>query len=353
MLTTKMMWMTRALLVLGVVGATPALGQTPVADITLSAITLPDTTTFTWGTPEAGSEQTFTVVVTNNGPSRASGVVVTVTRPNAGLTWPADAKDPTKTIPQTEITGFTGCTRDKDADGAPLDSCTIGEIVDSTPEGVPTEVEVTFDLVVNVPPLMPTSCPSSALLSGLGVSVDVDKNTSCAGCPANQTVPASAYDLAPYAKLSTAVSGPAVANQGQAVTYTASVTNLGPCAATGTKATITQGGFLTARAIKGTDCATIDQAKGKCTLGTIEANAAKALAVDYTVGELTPSVDFYSTGQTFTASAASGILDPGSKFKSSTTTVVTNTPGGCNSAAGGGLVGVLGLLAFAIRRRFT
>ena len=344
MLTTKMMWMTRALLVLGVVGATPALGQIPVADLTLSAITLPDTTTFTFG-----EAQTFTVDVTNNGPSRATGVVVTVTRPNATATWPADPADPAITIPQTKITGFTGCTRI-----GVTDSCTIGDIPDFTPGVAPTTVTVTFDVVVNLPPLMPTSCPSPALLGGLGVSVNVDENTSCEGCPLSATVPGDAYDLAPYAKLDTRVAGPASATQGQAITYTASVKNLGPCDAPNTIFTIdTLGGFLINQVIKGPDCVTISEADGTCEFGTILPNATKALAVDYTVGALTPAINYYSTGQSFGGTATSDILDPGSAASAVTTTVVTNTPGGCDSAGGGGLVGVLGLLAFAIRRRFT
>jgi uncharacterized repeat protein (TIGR01451 family) len=344
MLTTKMMWMTRALLVLGVVGATPALGQpveTPRAELVLSTIGSSDET-FTFDSPI-----TFTIKMKNYGPSRATGVVVTVTRPNAGETWPT--ADGVPAIPKTSITGFTGCTRI-----GVTDSCTIGTIPDFTPGVDPTEVVVTFDVVLNLPPLMPESCPSPSLLGGMGLSVDVDGDTFCEVCPVSRTLSADTFQVAPYAKLDTRVAGPASSSQGQAITFTASVKNLGPCAAPNAIFTIdTADGYLLDQVIKGPDCLTISQADGTCEFGPILPNATKALAVDYTVGALNPAVNYYSTGQSFGGTATSDILDPGSNMSAVTTTVVTNTPGGCDSAGGGGLVGMLGLLAFAIRRRFT
>jgi uncharacterized protein (TIGR03382 family) len=282
--------------------------------------------------------------VTNIGPSRATGVVVTVTRPvptgpDIGAT--------------TEITGFTGCTRNADASGAALDSCTIGDIVDFA-----APVEVTFTVALNVPPTIPATCPPATLLGGLSVSVNVDANTTCTTCPVTQTVPGSAYDVAPYADFETKITGPASASQGQAVTYAIQVTNLGPCPAPNSGFSADDltnngaGNLLTNQTIGGAGCGPGDD-NWECTFGTIAPGEVRAFVYNYTMGQLPGS--FYSTSVPFGGTAGSAdIIDTGSANASaSVATAVTNTPGGCNSAEGGGLLGVLGLLGFAIRRRFS
>jgi len=326
MLTRKTMWMTRALLVLGVVVATPAFGQ-QVADLALT-VTPP-----TGGAFDFGASNTYTAAIQNLGPSTATGVKLTVAKP-AG----------------TVLTGFGGCTRDEDATTTPptpLDSCTVPNVVDFT------TTTVTYTLEVPLPSPRPATCPAGAIPA----TTVVVTATSTDPVSANNTATVGPATTNPYADFETKITGPASASQGQAVTYAIQVTNLGPCPApnAGFSAdNLTNNGppfLLTNQTIGGAGCGPGDD-NWECTFGTIAPGEVRAFVYNYTVAPLPGS--FYSTAVPFGGTAGSAdIPDTGNKASASTATVVTGTPGGCNSAEGGGLVGVLGLLGFAIRRRFS
>ena len=320
MLTRKTMWMTRAFLVLGVAVATPALGQ-QVADLALT-VTGPASTSYNFG-----ASKTFTASLQNLGPSTATGVKLTVTPP-AG----------------TVLTGFGGCTRDEDATTTPptpLDSCTVADVVDFT------TTAVKYTLKVPLPSPRPATCPAGVIPA----TAVVVTATSTDPVAANNAAIVGPGTTNPYADFETKITGPASASQGQAVTYTIQVTNLGPC--TAPNAGFSSDGLsviLENQTIAGAAC-NLTSADWECGLGDLAPNDPKGFVYNYTMGPLPGS--YYSTAVPFGGTSGSDIPDLGFTSSAAVNTAVTNTPGGCNSAEGGGLVGVLGLLGFAIRRRFS
>ncbi|UCB43246.1 MAG: DUF11 domain-containing protein, partial [Dehalococcoidales bacterium] len=152
----------------------------------------------------AGEELTYTVTVTNNGPSDASGVVVTDTLP-AGVTF--DSASVTAGADPTHIAGVVTWNVGELADGATA-TLTIVVTVDADTEGTIT---------------------NTAVVSGDDTDPDESNNTAT-----EDTVVNTEADL-----VITKSDSPDPVIAGQGLTYTVVVTNNGPSDASGVEVTDT------------------------------------------------------------------------------------------------------------------
>jgi uncharacterized repeat protein (TIGR01451 family) len=160
----------------------------------------------------AGTNATYTITITNNGPASAQGVVLSDTLP-AGSVF----------VSMTQTGGTDGFTLTQS--GGTATETATGSITSGSSD--------TFSLVV--------SAPSSL---GNGATFN-DTATVSAGNPDpntsnnSQTVTGSVVNNNPNADIAVSVSGPATANEGNSVTYNITVTNAGPAGATGVTLTDT------------------------------------------------------------------------------------------------------------------
>jgi uncharacterized repeat protein (TIGR01451 family) len=182
------------------------------------------------GTVIQGGQITYTIVVTNNGPSAAAVPVLTQNTPtNTTFASVTPASGWTCTSPAVGATGAVTCT-----DGSNLANAGTG----------------TFTLVVNVPTTVATgtTISGSAAVSSTTGDPNAANNT---GTSSNVTVAAGA-DVA-----ITETPGSGSAAAGGIITYTVTVTNNGPSTATApvwTQATPTNTTFASVTAASGWTC---------------------------------------------------------------------------------------------------
>ncbi len=222
----------------------------------------------------AGNQMTYTVVVTNNGPSDATGVSVSDTTP-PGLTFVSNAGACTTAFP-----------------------CTLGTL---TP-GATRTITSTY--------LVPSGYTSPATIANTAVvsSTTPDSNSANNSSTATTTLGAASADLA-VTKVA-----PATAIPGNNITYTITVTNNGPSDATGvTLADPTPTGLTFVSNSGG--CTT----PFPCSLGTIAAGATQTITATFLVplGYTTPDPII----NTATVSATTTDPTPGNNSATAQTSV--------------------------------
>lgn len=212
-----------------------------------------------------GNNLTYTLVVTNNGPSNATGVVLTDTLP-ANVTF-------------GPITG-TGCSRT-----GSIVTCNIGALANAATS--------TVTIVVTPQAAAAPSIPNSASVTATEMDPNLLNNTA-----STTTTVTPAADLAITKTASPAGS----VRVGSTLTYTITVTNNGPSAASGVTVTDTlpaankfTPGPGTVTTTPGTTCLPPAAGKIVCTIATLASGATATATVPITptaaaVGTITNSV---------------------------------------------------------------
>ena len=191
--------------------ASPALAQTTTnADIALTPTIASDPI-------DTSTKVAVKVTVANNGPSNATGVVI------SGATFPA----------QFQLASVSGCTpNDTSATALPL-PCTVDDSglgAGVVPEGTSAKVTITLSFTKDAAKAIneATTCPDGASLGNVTVNVTTTNTDPNA---ANNTSTAALPGIAQDADLSIATTGPETANEGDTVEFATTVKNNGPCVA--------------------------------------------------------------------------------------------------------------------------
>lgn len=155
----------------------------------------------------AGSSATYTITISNNGPTAAGSVVLSDLLP-AG-------------------SSFVSMTQSAGTDSFIL-STSGGSATETATANIPTGNSDTFTLVVWAPANLGDGTPFNNTSSISAQNPDPDHTNNSA------TVSGRIVNPNPSTDLSVSITGPATANEGDSVTYTIKVTNLGPIPASGT-----------------------------------------------------------------------------------------------------------------------
>jgi uncharacterized repeat protein (TIGR01451 family) len=154
----------------------------------------------------AGTNATYTITITNNGPNAAQGVVLSDTLP-AG-------------------SSFVSMTRTSGTDNFTL-SQSGGNATETANANIASGSSDTFSLVV----FAPSSLPNGAAFNN--TSVVSAQNPDPTPSNNSATVTGSIVNNNTNADLAVSITGPASGNEGDTVTYNITVTNAGPANATG------------------------------------------------------------------------------------------------------------------------
>jgi MYXO-CTERM domain-containing protein len=336
-----------AVAIAGALVSAPASAQSS-ADVQL-ALTGTVATTITYG-----QFKKFNFVVTNAGPSVATGLKITA------LSLPSDF---TYTI--------AGC--DPVTEGVPV-PCVIGDgtIVDE-PDAEAPAYQKTFSITVTLPStnadgdwIYPATCTAGDTFDDIVVTVGADTSDPT---PANNVVTVPGLETSPFWDLAIALTAPATANIGDQIEVGATVTNNGPCDATEVSvndwwfgATSQTLGFVSAEG----DC-TADTLFGDgCYWDVVEAGDTMAWTIQYEVLDLPKGLmqtgdpvymDVVSDGAPYfgvaDSRAAAGKypeLDR-SNDSAQTKTIVKKSQSGCSTGDVGGALGLLLVAVPFLRRR--
>jgi uncharacterized repeat protein (TIGR01451 family)/uncharacterized protein (TIGR03382 family) len=284
----------------------------------------------------------YVFTVSNNGPNHATGVAVNIAPPTG-----------------TTVTAVSGATCSKNADTGNPDvtkSCAISADM----ENGATPIDVTVTVHLDVPKTAPATCPGGTALGTFTATVVTDANTTDPD-PANNVarVAGTGVALNPYTDVGIAIDGPVNGAVGESVTYTATVTNSGPCPAANVAVTFLPGnvnGPNTLLAFEsGTGvCGTADAVANGCTIGDMTAGQTVTFTNIYKITAL--PTDVIQTTIPIEYDVATDTTDANSKNDAATSGIrVGKEAGGCNSGGPGGLVAVALMAAavFAARRRRT
>ena len=298
------------------------------------------------GNPVAPSKLSFgktikyIFTVANNGPNHATGVGVNITPPTG-----------------TTVTAVSGATCSTDATTGDLDLTKPCAIAADMQNGA-TPVNVTVTVKLDVPKTAPATCPGGTTLGTFTATVVTDSNTTDPNSANNTaTVAGTGVVLQPYTDVGIAIDGPVNGAVGQSVTYTATVTNNGPCTAANVTVTLMPGnvnGPNTLLAFEsGTGaCGTADAVANGCTIGDIPAGQTVPFTNVYKILPLPDSV--IQTTIPIEYDVATDTTDVDSSNDSATSGIrVGKEAGGCNSGGPGGLaaVALMAAAVFAARRR--
>jgi uncharacterized repeat protein (TIGR01451 family) len=165
----------------------------------------------------AGTNATYTITITNNGPTAAQGVVLTDTLPTGS--------------------NFVSMTQTGGTDGFTLNQ-SGGTATETATGNIASGASDTFTLVVAAPSSLGNGAPFNDTASVSASNPDPNTSNNSA------TVTGSVVNNNPNADLSVSPSGPTSANEGNTITYTVTVNNAGPSSATGTTLTDTLGSIL-------------------------------------------------------------------------------------------------------------
>ena len=195
----------------------------------------------------AGTNATYTITITNNGPNDAQGVALIDTLP-AGSTL----------VSMTRTSGTDTFTLAQSG----------GTVTQTASANIASGSSDTFTLVV----FAPTSLANGATFNNTSsVSAqNSDPNTS----NNTSTVTGTIVNTSTNADVAVSVSGPSTANEGNQVTYTITLTNNGPAGATGVSLADTLGSLLNFQSATATQ-GTFIQSSGVVmfNIGTIAAGA--------------------------------------------------------------------------------
>ena len=317
-----------AIVLFSTLAASPALSQ-PIADLSVT-LAGPGQATPPVGLTMGGTA-TYTVVITNAGPSNATGVQLNATLPAGTRLSSIGSNCPPVNPPVNNVVTFP---------------CSVGVIDDGA------SVTVSFVISLPVPTPYPTICPASTSLGNTSVAVT---STSIDPTPGDNT--ASVTNTArPYADMAVTLSGPSSARQGETVTYQAVVTNKGPCPAPGAslrippdasgRPTIDPNGVIIFQSNSG-DCAT----DFPCALGTMNPGDTKNVTSTYIIDQVPK--ELRRTSDPNTVNVRSNIDDPISNNNTATVNTLVANDSGCNSTGSSatGVAGLIVLLVFAANRR--
>jgi uncharacterized repeat protein (TIGR01451 family) len=231
----------------------------------------------------AGTNVTYTVTITNNGPNAAQGVVLTDLLP-AGSTFVS--------ITQTAGTDlFFG-------------GQSGGSVIADATADIAAGASDTFEIVVFVP----AGLSNGAIFND---TASISASTPDSN-PANNsaTVTGSVVNINPNADLAVSVSGPASASEGNTVTYTITVTNFGPSSASAVVLTDTLPSNLNYKSASASQ-------------GTFTVSG----------GVVTFSVGAVASGGTVTASVNALVTEDGSTSDTATVTSSSPDPNPANNSA--------------------
>ncbi len=161
---------------------------------------------------------TYTITITNNGPSAAQGVVMTDQLPNGSIfvsMTPASANPDSFTFTQSG-----------------------GTVTETATASIAAGNSDTFTLVVSAPGSLSNGAAFNDTASVSANNPDPNTANNSA------TVTGTVVNTSPNADLAVAISGPATAAEGGSGTYTITVSNAGPSSATGVTLTDTLGSLL-------------------------------------------------------------------------------------------------------------
>jgi uncharacterized repeat protein (TIGR01451 family) len=231
----------------------------------------------------AGTNATYTITLTNNGPNAAQGVVLTDTLP-AGSTFVSMTKN---SGPDTFTFSQSG--------GTVKQTATANIAAGSTD---------TFTLVVNAPSNLANGAAfnNTASVSESNPDPNTANNTS--------TTTGTISNSSPNADVAVSMSGPTSSAEGNNVTYTVTVHNNGPASATGVSLADTLGSVLSFRSATTTQ-GNFSQASG---------------VVTFTIGTI-------ASGGTVTATVTAQAIEDGSTSNSATSSTTSADPTSSNNTA--------------------
>jgi uncharacterized repeat protein (TIGR01451 family) len=230
----------------------------------------------------AGTNATYTITITNSGPTAAQGVVLTDTLP-AG-------------------SNFGSMTQTGGTDGFSL-SQSGGTATETATGTIASGASDTFTLVVAAPSSLGNGAPFNDTASVSASNPDPTPGNNSA------TVTGSIVNNNPNADLSVSVSGPGSSTEGNSVTYTVTVTNAGPSSATSTVLTDTLGSILNFQS-------------ATTTQGTFSASGG---VVTFTIGTI-------ASGGTVTATVTAQAIEDGSTSNSASVTSSSPDPNTGNNS---------------------
>jgi uncharacterized repeat protein (TIGR01451 family) len=231
----------------------------------------------------AGTNATYTLTLTNNGPNAAQGVVLSDTLP-AGSTF----------VSMTQTSGTDAFTFGQSG----------GSVSETATASVASGSSDTFSLVVFAPSSLTNgaSFNDTATVSARNPDPNPANNTA--------TVTGTVVNTNPNADLGVTVSGPASGSEGGTVTYNITVTNAGPSSASATILTDTLGSILNFKS------ATTSQG----TFGVV-------------AGVVTFNLGTIASGGTVTASVTAQAVEDGSTSDAVSVTSSSPDPNAANNSA--------------------
>lgn len=324
---------------------------------------------------QLGVEKTYNLTVTNNGPSHVTSFVVdaTFTPPAAPYNGAIAIGSVAGCVPRGVCTGGTNASQACYALSECPDHTTAGTSCHVT-TSVPCKVTLAAPLIsgagttvgipvtVPLPAALPTTvanCPTAATTVAATATVsDVLQNaTAVDGNAANNTATINTA-IAPFADLDTTIAGPANTGEGQAVQYTTTITNHGPCDVTGLFSDLTQPSTLT---LTSTSCTNDLLGDAGCDLSTpdLAAGATRTWTSDWTVNNYPKSIFKAAIPMSVDAIWDQDVIngpDPADPTHSnaasmSTTVDLSSNEGGCSTGGAGTLLALLPLLALRFGRR--
>jgi uncharacterized repeat protein (TIGR01451 family) len=201
----------------------------------------------------AGTNATYTITITNNGPNAAQGVVLSDTLP-AGSTF----------VSMTQTSGTDTFTFGQSG----------GSVTETATANVASGSSDTFSLVVSAPASLANGAAFNDTASVTASNPDPNTANNTA------TVTGSIVNTNPNADLAVSLSGPASANEGDTVTYNITVSNAGPSNAAAVTLTNTLPSILSFKSAT-TSQGTFSVSGGVVTfsLGTVAASSSVTASV--------------------------------------------------------------------------